>query len=424
MPTLANILDAVIYGRYAWTLNGAKNLGYVGTATAGAAGSLTDSQLVDTGADATTWVGYYLQRPTAAAAADLYRRVTAFTNTTGLLAHGGANYTNNPVATDAYRLTYIDPRVLMNAINDGLYDCVVPYMGLISLVADPDMENSGVTDWTNTNSTLTKQTGAANVFSGVQSLRAVNSALNGQAAAAAFNAYPNTEYIVSAIVRGANFTPVLLALDAASATIDSVTGSAFTNDWQVLWMTVTTPNSAAGRSIQIVLRGSEANATLEWDCVFVLPSGANRLAMPSWLEHQSDIQNIIEADYRGSGITGVSDTYRADAYDQLSWPEFQVIPEMMRQSLTTVGRSLQVSINPTYNGVGILYAVGMRRGTTLGTTETNTTHVPLELAVAAAYRRYAEGRPEYRMAVDRFRAAERLYIPRMPTVVQHRMRGV
>ena len=421
MPTLGAILDAIIYGQYSWYLNGGKGLGYVGIATGGAATTLIDTTLRDTGADASTWLSFWKQRPTAAAA-DLYRRVATYTNTSGTLTHGGPDYAVVPASGEAYRLSYIDPRVLMQCINAGLNECVVPYWGLATLVTDGDMETSGTTAYTATTAALAKQTGSENVFSGEQSLRVTNSALNGQAASSVFYTYPNTAYIIIVKVRGANFTPILLVLDAASATIDSITGSNQTNDWQVLQFTVTTPNSVAGRSMSIVLRGSEAGAILEWDCVSVLASSQKRLILPSWIEHQNDLGNIIAVDFRGASLQ--NEVYRADGYRQFSWGDYRAIPEITRLRHATPGRSVQVAIEPGYDGSGMLYAEGMRRGASLGTTETATTHIPLELAVAAAYKQYCQGLPEYPIALSQFTAAYRRYVPRLPVSQPHRMQSI
>jgi hypothetical protein len=97
-----------------------------GTATAGGAATVTDTTLLAVGGNAVTrYASQYLYRPSAANAADYYRRVTAtgYAPTTGVLTHGTPNYTVNPLAssdTGYYELWPYDPKRVNRAFSRAL----------------------------------------------------------------------------------------------------------------------------------------------------------------------------------------------------------------------------------------------------------------------------------------------------------------
>lgn len=96
--------------------------GLYGTATTGATGALTDTTLLAVGGNASSRYGnWFLYRPAAANASDVYRRVTAagYAPTTGVLTHGGGNWTVAPLASGDsgyYELHQFDPRDVNAAI--------------------------------------------------------------------------------------------------------------------------------------------------------------------------------------------------------------------------------------------------------------------------------------------------------------------
>ena len=102
--------------------------GIFGTATAGAATTLTDTTLLAIGGLAVSrYAGYYLYRPAAANAGDYYRRVTptGYAPTTGVLTHGTPNYTEAPLAgapadSGYYELWPYNPRAINRAFSRAL----------------------------------------------------------------------------------------------------------------------------------------------------------------------------------------------------------------------------------------------------------------------------------------------------------------
>ena len=104
--------------------------GIYGTATAGAATTLTDTTLLRIGGQSVSrYASHYLYRPAAASSNDFYRRVTpdGYAPTTGVVTHGTPNYTNNPLAggdSGYYELWPYDPRAINRAFSRALVrDC-------------------------------------------------------------------------------------------------------------------------------------------------------------------------------------------------------------------------------------------------------------------------------------------------------------
>lgn len=100
--------------------------GLDGLATTGAVGAVTDTANLRIGGQSVSrFASYYLYRPAAANAADNYRRVTAtgYAPSTGVLTHGGPDYTVAPLASSDsgdFELWPYDPRMVNRAISRAL----------------------------------------------------------------------------------------------------------------------------------------------------------------------------------------------------------------------------------------------------------------------------------------------------------------
>ena len=102
--------------------------GIYGTATAGAAGTLTDTTLLQIGGQSVDrYSNFFLYRPNAANTADVYRRIASegYAPSTGVLTHGGPNYTEAPLAGGPaddgyYELWPVDPREVNRAYTRAL----------------------------------------------------------------------------------------------------------------------------------------------------------------------------------------------------------------------------------------------------------------------------------------------------------------
>ena len=94
-----------------------------GTATAGAATSLTDTSELSVGGNAVTrYASKYLYRPVATNVADYIRRITTtgYAPTTGVVTHSTPNYTENPLVGNDngyYEIGPHDPRRVNRAFS-------------------------------------------------------------------------------------------------------------------------------------------------------------------------------------------------------------------------------------------------------------------------------------------------------------------
>ena len=109
-------------------------------------------------------------------------------------------------------------RGLKSYINDVLRRLWQRRPFVLTLVTDGDMETSGVTNWTATNSTRTKST-STGVTLGKQALRVQNTALNGYVQSATINVEPSQSYYLVADVTVASGTAVLELWDVTDGVV-------------------------------------------------------------------------------------------------------------------------------------------------------------------------------------------------------------
>lgn len=163
--------------------------------------------------------------------------------------------------------------------------------GLLTLVTDGDMSASGATNWTNSNlSTMAKVTTAANVAFGPRSLHCVNNSIaNGYARSATVSVTAGDSYDLVAALQTASGTGHLVAYnETTGADIESESSTG--RDWRLLAFTFTVPSGCS--SISVRLRGAETTADLYWGLVSLRHQQGRRLALPSWIEGESDIEAL------------------------------------------------------------------------------------------------------------------------------------
>ena len=170
----------------------------------------------------------------------------------------------------------------------------------LSLVSDPDMETSGVSGWTNSNATPTKDTDAADnvdALGGAQSLQVVTSSTNGYSYVATVDVQSESAYSlwVMAKADGA-FTASVIAYDQTnSAAIDSKTWAH--RDWGIVEFGFQTPSNCD--QISIRLGAQETSATVHFDNLIVQRNARHSYELPSWLANpEADIIDIVR--YNGT----------------------------------------------------------------------------------------------------------------------------
>lgn len=153
-----------------------------------AAGSITSADLLRN----SNWGGAHFQnletviyRPGSATAADNIRYAGALTNSTGLLAHTGANYSDTTVGSEGVELWYYGVRPdleFLDALNRRLRKVYISSFAAISHLGDldGDMAKSTDSDWTNVGSpgTSEKATTAIRTPFGLRSYHVINASSN------------------------------------------------------------------------------------------------------------------------------------------------------------------------------------------------------------------------------------------------------
>ena len=92
--------------------------GEVHTVTGLAAQSVTAATLTDTARDADWFTGWHIFRPDASSSADYDRRVSAYTNTSGALTHGGVAYVDTTITDEELELSPLD--IDFDQLNDKI----------------------------------------------------------------------------------------------------------------------------------------------------------------------------------------------------------------------------------------------------------------------------------------------------------------
>ena len=226
------------------------------------------------------------------------RRIYDSSGTSGTIdaerAHGSSIDTSS-----VYDIYPFSRSELKQAINDALDRLMHEDWLLISELADGDMRNSGTSDWSGTDGsvTLSKVTTTADRHFGPQSLRVENNDASDYAQnATAHNVVSNRGYRLEAVARIASGTANLIAYDATnSAAIDNIKSSELSYDpGRALFRLVlnfTTP--ATCKQIRVRLSGDEASADIAWNYVSLMRTGDREFLLPDEIEDPRWVAKMV-----------------------------------------------------------------------------------------------------------------------------------
>ena len=297
-------------------------LGFSGVATGGTATTLIDTvRLLNSGADNRNYVGFFVNRPATAAAADNVRVVTTYAGSTGTLTHGGSNYAVSPT-TDAYELIkWIHPDDLNTAINRALEKLWYETWHPLSLVDDYDMEASGVTNWTATNSTRQKITTAG--WWQDQALEVTTTSANGyvqsNSVAVKAGAFGFAGVTVAASAVGDKFE--FTVWDVTNATAIALVEETTTLRHQVA-ISFTVPDGCQQVAVRL---GAEASGDIAvYDNVILHVQHQNRFNAPTWLIERDQLLSVRRQVSLGSPVTN-SSSQSAYPEDAIDWPQAAIM---------------------------------------------------------------------------------------------------
>jgi len=279
------------------------------------------------------------------------------------------------------------PDTLVDLINDALRK--EPFVATVPLTepVDGDMQTSGVGSWTDSNSTSSKVTAAANVpFELTQALRVLNSGANGRTRPALVRIPTGKSHYVWAIGRADVGTAVLRIADASDTEIATI--STTEEDFMFLWAQVTPGATVEG--LYLEPGGSGASDDTYWGGVGLLREGARNFLLPSWMADRWQFRSLSIARFpvnQGSGV-------EVAASRQL---ERLTEGEDFRLTFAEAGANPGwIELDPAYTGYP-LFLTGWRSFGDIDTLSvsdlTTTTRCNLNLAVARSMHLLAEAYP-------------------------------
>lgn len=234
------------------------------------------------------------------------------TTASGRLAQTSINVYSD-TSDKAYGLLGVHPDILINSIIRGWAKKSTESFRPLTIVTDGDMETALVANWTGTNATPTKDTGAGNVFTGSQSLKVALSGANGYVRSATFRVQPGTTIYTALRVRAdvGTFTFNLYNV-TASAVITTGTIPTYTGeDFAIICRQDTVP--AGCEEMQIEIKGTGSSDIIYVDSIFgPYTAGRRRFVLPTWYDETWRVELVRPTRY--TALPGVTQGY--DAYSR------------------------------------------------------------------------------------------------------------
>lgn len=300
------------------------NLGFYGDLDSATTTTAVDTaQLQDGGLSNDQFTGAYIYRPAASSSADYVRRVVSFVKTTGTLTHSGANYADTTATNEYYELVgLMHPDELNACIQRALRKVYFETQAPLSLITDSDMSGSDVSSWGTVGTVGTKAkttTAVSGVFSGIQGLNVITSAVSSGVSSSSFTVYENTQVLVSAILRVETNGTFPVTLDLMNVTADTVVrGYSTTSEgWARIWIMENVPTSCELMGVEITAASSGVQFFV--DNVAAYRLGDRRMAAPSWLTEQNRFLKLREAHY-GKNLADHVDDANSIYYKDWSTP--------------------------------------------------------------------------------------------------------
>ena len=244
----------------------------------------------------------------AASVADYERYAGALTNTTGLVAHTGANYADVTLGTEVFYFVKYGPRVadFIAALNRVMQEMTFPTRIALSLLSnlDGDMVASTDTNWTDvdTPTTSAKATTARRTPYGVRSYNLINNAVN-----------EGTRSATMPVITGRRvkaFTIASTNVGTSSFRLRDVTGSAAADtaavttseeepmlmeqDWQVV--------DAAATEWALDMINTSATGDSFWNMAWAYKEDTLEIPLPSYVTEHYQVPTIFQARPRGGEL--------------------------------------------------------------------------------------------------------------------------
>lgn len=208
------------------------------------------------------------------------------------------------VSGQEYEVHYdLSPKRLLEIINRQLGTMTHTVDVPATLVTDGTMRASGVTDWTASSATLTKDTTYS--LHGAQALKIVATGANGQAQSASMYIKGGTSVLVSVdvyITSGDAVKVWLIDVTNSNATID--TGISSTTGWVTIYFTALVP--ATCEEVKLYLEAPTSGDIIYVDTAIVWPADKLDIDVPGTIEFGTDVE-LLGYFPRGRGLSETTD---------------------------------------------------------------------------------------------------------------------
>lgn len=356
-----------------------------------AASSVTSTTLVDVGRfkDTSTagqaltgneYIGRDILRQDLDSA-DRVHPAGTFAIATGTLTQLGSNWSDT-TDLDYYIIGKL-PWEVVFALGQRAFDELNQLdFGPLTILADGDMETSGVTNWTATNATRTKDTTAIYAYSGVNTLKVTTSAANGYVLGATFYPLPGTSVyagVVSACTAGDTARAVFYDVTHGTEFGEVVTHSRERPMYMLLSGSV--PSGCTEATVKL---GGVGNGDIIYFDSVVGPWTTSDMIMnaPSGMDQDWRFRKLREATFlRGDTSSNVWDASSRVFFDWKKGADFSLLP----YHGATNPYQVQLTRQPSSNGLWVEYFRRASDFTTLADTaagESISTKLPKELVLA------------------------------------------
>src|SRR3990167_2586496 len=253
-------------------------------------------------------------RGTAQTSADYYRRAGDLVNSTGVLSHTGANYSDTTVDTEAVEIWFYDIRPdveVLEAINRAMGRCFFPNFVALSPFDDGDMQSTATSSYTGSaGTTLTKSTTARRITLGMRALRVVNNSADDNAQSSTI-AVRQGDYIytwaISSVDVGGNAELVLYDVTNSADFTGTLPGHAEESP-QFMWRYDAVP--ATCKEYAVRLNGEGASDDIYWSALGGYKVRDRRIDLPSTFDRAFEVQGLA---YGRFGNVHNSEAQIADA---------------------------------------------------------------------------------------------------------------
>ncbi len=269
-----------------------------GTVTAGDTTYLTDTtRLQSLQYSPDEWVGGFARIAydaggSAAAPEGETRAITSGEPGAGKV-YVSPSFTAAPASGDIYQLwRRPHPQDVLDHLDTILtQETWLPCWQILTEVPDGDMEQSGTTDWTASNATVTKVTSEP-AMNGSRWLSVATTSSSGHAKSATLRVVGGKTYYLSALSRcGATGTTAELTLydETNSAVIETITHSQLANVRP--WKRIRVPSTCT--SVTIRIGSSENSKTTYWDDVVFYGLEDYTISLPWWVKNPNQLKGVF-----------------------------------------------------------------------------------------------------------------------------------